>query len=266
MELASRALPVVAAAGRGRREPAGEKRERSQRRAAGTWEGSRPAHAPPPAGAKNNPRGLRAHPGRRAPVPSSRGASPGAPSAQPRGAGRPARGGPGAPPRPGPERPPPARCQGGAAGDPRRPGHADAPPAVSPRRVRERRRGSLPGSQLPNGRRAPAPPRPPGARWGLKRRREAHGGQGSRPVTAAVAEVTHNTPSSPSPPPKVFLRGAALPPTGRGDPPRAPGPTSSRPGLPLEVAAVAAGLGHRAAGTSQPSGQRPTGPGHPRPH
>lgn len=178
----------------------------------------------PSSGARAPPRGLRA------PSP---------------GAGAPTTREPGALPRAGV--PTSGSMPGEAAGDPMRPGHADAPPEVSPPRASERRRGS-PGSQLPNGRRAPALPRPPGSPRGLKRRRAGQSGSDSRGV-AGVAQT----------PPPLLLRGAALPPTGRGDPPWSPGPTSSRPGLPLEVAAVAAGLGHRAAGTSQPSGQRPTG-------
>lgn len=131
-----------------------------------------------------------------------------------------------------------------------RPGHAGASPEVSPapREPEATRVPRTPAPQRPS-RAGPAASRrvPPGpAAPTVSARRPGRSGSDSR-VAAGIAQTTR------------LLRGAALPPTGRGDAPGAPGPTVSRSGLPLEVAAVAARLGHRAAGASQPSGQRPTG-------
>lgn len=182
----------------------------------------------PSSGARAPPRGLRA------PSP---------------GAGAPTTREPGALPRAGV--PTSGSMRGEAAGDPMRPwprGRASGGLAA-PREREATRVSRIPTPQRPS-RAGPAtsPRVPPGPEAPTGSARRA-GQSGSDSLGVAGVAQT----------PSLLLRGAALPPTGRGDPPRSPGPTSSRPGLPLEVAAVAVGLGHRAAGTSQPSGQRPTG-------
>lgn len=87
-------------------------------------------------------------------------------------------------------------------------------------------------------------------------------GRGSRGDSRGAAQ-THPPPAC-----GCLLPRSALPPTGRGDPSRSPRTHREQPGLLLEVAAVAVGPAHPAAGTLQPSGRRreaAAGPRHPRP-
>lgn len=64
------------------------------------------------------------------------------------------------------------------------------------------------------------------------------------------------SPDPPTPARGCLLPSSALPPTGHRDPPPPPLTHREPPGLRLEVAAVAVGPGHPAAGTSRRSGRR----------